>query len=135
EVLEGLHQQFGAAFAPDLREAYGRHAEVLLQLGRYETAAAAAQKIPPLSPQGWQAYYRAARLLSQCLRQAEKDSGQAEVERRRVAERLATGAVQFLEAALAKGFTDAKQLRQDAAFQSLESHSNYQKLLEKIGER
>src|SRR5262249_599433 len=116
DSYEKLHQQFGPTFALPLQGEYARRADTLLRLARHEEAAAAAGKMAPLTPDRWHGYLQAARLLSRCAAAAQKDERLGAHERLQATTGYTDRALQLLEDAVAKGFTDTELLRRDEAF-------------------
>src|SRR5262249_48522023 len=79
----------------------------LLQLGEYAEAAAKAEELPRLCPDGWREYARAASVLARCVRLAAEDTTLAAGERDERARAFGDKAVAYLRQAVAQGFKDA----------------------------
>jgi serine/threonine protein kinase/tetratricopeptide (TPR) repeat protein len=82
--------------------------DMLVRLAEHGEAAKTAAELPRLSPQSWQQYYEAARLLSRCAVVAEADVRLSAEPRRQLAQDYAWQAGELLREALQRAGDDAK---------------------------
>jgi hypothetical protein len=77
-------------------------------------------------------FYRAARYVSRCVPLAEADTQLPEAKRRELAEKHATRAVELLREAIAKGYEDASDLKQNQDLDPLRQRDDFKKLLAEL---
>ncbi|MBI4879597.1 MAG: protein kinase [Planctomycetes bacterium] len=107
-------------------------AGVLLDLGRHEEAARAAEGLLAASPESFEEHVNAARLLLRCADEAER---QATAAPGALAEQHAQRALELLGRAAELGFADAAVLRADPSFERLRELPDFQELIERIEKR
>jgi tetratricopeptide (TPR) repeat protein len=89
-----------------LRECYSSLAETLLLLHEHAEASRAAVQLPRLTPEEWQQYLAATRILSRCVPLAEEDAHLSADQRRVAVEAYERQARAFLPQALERGRSD-----------------------------
>jgi hypothetical protein len=104
-------------------------AESHLHLGDHVRLAATAEELARCGYDPANETYRAAADLCHCGALADKDAGLAEAERKELANRYADRALAMLRQAVARGYTNAAHMRQDAALEPLRAREEFQALL------
>jgi len=108
---------------------------ILLETGEHASAAEAASDLAAHALDPIEDRYVAARLLAQCMRQAQDDVRLAPARRDELVESYARQAMELLDQAVAEGYDDAARLRTESNLEPLRSRDDFRKLLAKIERR
>jgi tetratricopeptide (TPR) repeat protein len=124
------------SFREALQDSYQNLAEVLVVSGDHAAAATAARKLSARSQSAIHHYYSAC-FLARCVPLAENDQKLSAAERDELASKYADQAVAALAEAIDKGFDDVKRMRadRDTIFKSIASRPDYQRLLQRFGDK
>ena len=112
-----------------LRNHHWGLSETLLGLKGYAGAAQNASELPKLYRDGWEEYYRAARLLARCVPLANNDSALNPDQRQETAESYAQQAVALLRQAIANGYEDTAKLKAAEEFSAIRARTDFQSLV------
>jgi serine/threonine-protein kinase len=120
------------AYSLDLRNHYWILAETLLRMQRHREAAAAAEELPRVIPDGWEESHRAGRVIARCVPLAAADAALDAQQREKVAREYTGKALEQLGRAVERGFRDGDQFDKDEAWTPLRSHPQFQQLRERL---
>ena len=120
----------------DFRVQLGRHyrslANALVELGDVTQAARVAERLTEVVHDGWESYVQAAGVLATCipLVSGVKGAGSSHVEGKKLEDYCAARAIEFLQEAIQRGYTDADALQNSTELESLRARPEFKKLIE-----
>jgi hypothetical protein len=107
-------------------------AGVLVHLGAYTEAAAAADRLAAAGSTPAADLYNAACFLSLCAPLAQKDAMLSESRRKDLARQYGDRAIALLRQAVAKGYKDAAHMKQDTDLDPLRGREDFKKLMAEL---
>jgi tetratricopeptide (TPR) repeat protein len=141
QLLEQAHVHLRVAL-----DAYPRHpffrefcrenrqllATTLVDLGEHAAAALAADDLARIALDPALDSYNAACYLSRCVTLAEKDAKLPQVRREELAKSYGDRAIELLRQAIARGYKDARHMKEDSDLEPLHSRADFQQLVAKL---